>query len=491
MTRSVFLLLSLFALLAACASSEPAPEAPYPDAATLWGETDGVDAEDPGRPVARASTPGSALTDVELSVWRNPSFKRQFAESYMAESEVEPRVTAEERQTMLEVLDLISAEKLGEAARLLEKNRGPAASAVFDFTLANIAYQQDELDRAEQAYKVSVEKFPRFRRAWGNIGQIYFRRGEFAKAVNAFSRVVELGGANAITFGLLGVAHTRDGNYVSAESAFRMATLLDPNTTDWKIGLAETFFRQQRYADAATLFQGLIAENPDRADLWLAQGEAYAQLNQPLKAAENFEMVDQLGGASVQSLNNLGDIYSNQQLWDLAVRSYLRALELTSEAKPDRAIRAAKYLSVNGALEETRALVDGIEAHQGGRLEPAAHKDLLKIRARLAVAEGASEEEARVLEQIVQLDPTDGDALILLGQYHNKAGSPEKAVFYYERASSMEPFEADAKLRHAELLVRQGKYTEALPLLQRAQSLKPRQNVQEFLEQVQRATQAR
>ena len=72
-----------------------------------------------------------------------------------------------------------------------------------------------------------------------------------------------------------------------------------------------------------------------------------------------------------------------------------------------------------------------------------------------------------------------------------RAGDLEKAVFYFERAASVEAFEADARVRHAQLLVGQGKYAEALPLLRRAQELKPREHVQQFLEQVERRTRNR
>jgi len=39
--------------------------------------------------------------------------------------------------------------------------------------------------------------------------------------------------------------------------------------------------------------------------------------------------------------------------------------------------------------------------------------------------------------------------------------------------------------------VSQGKYAEALPLLRRAQQLKPRENIQQYLEQVERVSQSR
>ncbi|MFN9334497.1 MAG: tetratricopeptide repeat protein, partial [Planctomycetota bacterium] len=101
------------------------------------------------------------------------------------------------------------------------------------------------------------------------------------------------------------------------------------------------------------------------------------------------------------------------------------------------------------------------------------------------------EDEARILEQTVALDPLDGEALILLGQYHARNGKPDLAILQYERAAGVPAFEADAKLRHAQLLVGQARYAEALPLLRRAQQVKPRDNVQQFLDQVERVAQGK
>jgi tetratricopeptide (TPR) repeat protein len=182
----------------------------------------------------------------------------------------------------------------------------------------------------------------------------------------------------------------------------------------------------------------------------------------------------------------LGDIYVNEGLFEMAVTSYIRAMEKNPDRNAERAIRAAKVLVTRNALEETKSLIAKIEQMHGAQLVATDRKDLLKLRARIAVAEGQGGEEVAVLEEIVKLDPLDGEALILLGQHSARENDNEKAVFYYERAESLEKFEADAKIRHAQLFVGQGKYTEALPLLRRAQELKPRDDIQKYLDQVDR-----
>ncbi len=438
------------------------------------------------KPLDVMPSAGSPLTVSELKIWNDPAFKKQFTQSYLAETEIEPRVTVVERDEMEKILSLISSDKMDDAARQLESKRGKASSAVYDFTLANIYFQQEKLPEAAAAYEAAVGKYPKFRRAHRNLGLIYVRQGEFSKAAPALTQVLELGGGDALTYGLLGFAYSSMDNNLAAESAYRQAVLLDPATMDWSMGLARSLFKQERFAEAVALCGSMIEAHPERADLWLLQANAYVGQNQPLKAAENYEMVDRLGASTVESLNMLGDIYVNDGLFEMAVNSYIRSMEKNTDHNAARAIRAAKVLVTRSALAETKVLIARIEQIHGEQLSVADRKDLLKLRARIAVAEGAGAEEIKVLEGIVSLDPLDGEALILLGQHAARANDPEKALFYYERAESLEKFEAAAKIRHAQVLVGMGRYAEALPLLRRAQEVKPSNEVDAYLNQVER-----
>ena len=460
-------------------------------------------------------TKPTRLSKDELAVWNDASFRRRFAESYIAETDIEPRVTESEREAMLEILELISSDDMDGAEALLrdylgmqdqparekrpgffakkttKRGGGDAASAVFDFTLGNIYFQQERLDDAAATYQNAVGKYEKFRRAWKNLGLIYVRKGDFEKALPALTRVVELGGGDALTYGLLGFAYSSTDQHLSAEAAYRMANLLDPKTTDWKTGLARSFFRQERYAEAAALCKQLIADTPDNTSLWLLQANAWIGLDQPLKAAENYQIVDRLGGSTPESLNMLGDIYVNEELYSLAADSYIRAMKKKPDASVDRAIRSAKILVTRGAFDDTRRILAQVQNVAARDMSASQRKDILKMRARLAVADGSGEEEVKVLKEIVELDPLDGEALILLGQHSDRAGKTDRAIYYYERAAKIEKFEADAKVRHAQLLVANGKYNEALPLLRRAQTVNPRDNVQQYLEQVERVARNR
>ncbi|MGA1518117.1 MAG: tetratricopeptide repeat protein, partial [Phycisphaerales bacterium] len=279
------------------------------------------------------------------TVWASPAFRQMMVESWLAESDIEPKTTTSESKRLQRIFDQLATEepaKVADAESRLNDERGEKdSSAVFDFTLGQMLFQRDDLDGAKAAFEDAVRKFPKFRRAWRSIGVIEMRKEDYAKAIPALVKVIELGGGDSVTYGLLGFAFVNAGDDLAAENAFRMAVLLDPSNLDWRMQLVRSLFNQRRYADAAALCDKLIADNPSRGDLWMLQANAFLGMQQTMKAAENYELVDKLGQSTADSLNMLGDIYVNGGLFDLAVDAYGRAMKSTPPSGADRSLRAA------------------------------------------------------------------------------------------------------------------------------------------------------
>ncbi len=440
--------------------------------------------------LALAGVGRASQTEIE-AIWNDPVFKKQFIAAYGINSEIEPRVTPEEVE-ILEKIRPLMATDLPQAEEQLQKEMKPDCSAILDFTLGGIRFQQDEMDAALANYRTAVAKFPSFRRAWRNIGLIHVRNGNYDDAITAFTRMIELGGGDAYSYGLLGFAYASKLDYQAAEAGYRNALLLQPENTEWRLGLTQCVFKQQKFEDAATLLDGLIERYPEKAEFWLLQAHTYLGMKQPLKAAEDLEAVDLLGKATVDSLHTLGDIYIAENLFDLAARAYRRAIDADAGQALARPLRAAEMLASRGALTQARQVAARVREVWEGQMEEADRRKLLKLEARLSVAEGAgSDDTAGILEEIVELDPLDGEALMLLGQHYSRQNEPDRAIFYYERAASLAAFEVNAKIRHAQVLVDMGRYADAVPLLRSAQEVKPRDDVSRYLEQVERIAKAR
>ena len=426
-----------------------------------------------------------------MEIWKDPVFQKQFIGSYGINAELEPRVTPEEVAILEKVRPLIGTD-LALAQVELQKQMKPDCSAILDFTLGSIYFQQDVMPEALACYEKATVKFPSFRRAWRNLGLIHVRNGKYDDAISSFTRMIQLGGGDAYSFGLLGFAYSSKQDYQAAEVAYRNALLLQPENTEWRLGLTRCVYRQEKFEDAATLLDVLIERYPEKTEFWLLQANTYLGMKKPLKAAEDLEAVDRMGKATVDSLYTLGDIYINENLMDLAARADVRAIDADPKQPAARPMRAAEVLAARGALPQARLVTTHLRQVCEKQMEEPDRRKLLKLEARLTMADGTSSDEtAAVLEEIVKLDPLDGEALMLLGQHYTRQNQPDRAIFYYERAASIEAYEVNAKVRQAQVLVGMGRFADAVPLLRRAQEVKPRDDVARYLEQVERVAKAK
>ncbi|MCX5640072.1 MAG: tetratricopeptide repeat protein [Planctomycetota bacterium] len=446
----------------------------------------------PTGPGSEAPPPSMKISRPDLAViWNDPGFQKSFIGGYGVSADIEPRI-AQDDMALLELVRQLMAEELPAAESLLRESVRPDVSAVIDLTLGGVQFQQDKIDDALVNYRNAVAKFPNFRRAYRSIGLICTRKSQYEGAIAAFNKMIELGGADAYSYGLLGFCHSARGDYQPSEAAYRNALLLQPDNVEWRLGLTRAVFKQAKYEDAASLLDVLITNFPDKADFWLLQAHTYLGLKQPMKAAVNLEALDSIGKSTVDSLFTLGDIYVSETLPDMALSAYDRAITKNPTQPVSRSVRAAEVLAARGGLLQSKALLTRVKANWSDTLSDADRRKVLKLQARLAMSSGAGDAEtATVLEEVIALDPLDGEALMLLGQHYNRIAQPDKAILYYERAARIDSFAANAKVKIAQVFVAQGRFTEALPLLRDAQSLKPRDDIARYIEQVERASKSK
>jgi len=445
----------------------------------------------PPSPDRRQAPPAGILSQSELGVLGTPEFRKRFLDSFVSDAPFTPGMDDDERELIGEAIALFSENKLREAAERIEAGRSDTSSAILDFYLGNVHYQAEELGDAAACYELAVQKHPRYQKAWNMLAEVHYREKDYVAAIRAFASTLKLGGGDDVTYGMLGRCHFESGNFVAAETAFRSALMLAPETVEWKIGLAESFFRQERYADAAAYFGSLIDADPGRPELWNEQGRAFALMGDLDKASQNFEIADELGGSTASSLMRLGNIYANEGMFALSVDAYRRAMAREGVVDIDQVLLVADHIARSGALVECQDLLDGIKARFGDALDVEAQTAILKLEQRIAAGTGAAEDALATLHEIIRLDPLDGEALLLLGTHYMERNEHEQAILYFERAAGIESVEADAKLRQGEVLVKQGKYRDAIPYIKASYAIQGRDFVRRYLEDVERAAQKR
>lgn len=419
------------------------------------------------------------------SLWDNPVFQKKLLGSFGYSSEVEPPMSDSEAADYEQILPLIKDDP-AQALQYLEKLRAlPNSSARFDFLIGNLHFQQDRKPQAAAEFIKALEKFPDYRQAHANLAILYAQSGNHREAVRHFTEAIRLGAVDGTNYGLLGISYMSLENFTSAEEAFRLAVVLSPDMRDWEMGLIRALYMQERFEDVISLLNNLLKKAPQDDSLWSLQANAYLGKKDMLAAAANFEVLDQMGKLQPAQLSTLGDIYVNENLLDVAATAYLRAYEKDGSTDVSGPLRAAEILLAKEGYQASRNLLQKVQSGST-KLSPEDNRRVMKLEAKIGMAEGREKEAIELLAKVAEQDPLDGETLLLLGSHYQKEGNNEKAAFYYETASGIEAHEADAKVRLAQLYTGMGKYADAIPLLKRAQDIKPRDSVAKFLEDLER-----
>lgn len=412
--------------------------------------------------------------------WSNPEFVDRFLGSYGFETSREPKIDSDEAE-LFEQVALLAETDMNAAAALIAESLTPESSAAINYTLANIYLQLGRVDEAKGQYRDAIRKFPNFMRAYKNLGLALIQDGEYAEAQKVLVKAVELGDGSGNTYGLLGFCYLNTDRMDSALDAYRIASVLMPDSKDWKVGKAHALLQTGRYEDAAAAFEELIAIDPSNKQYYISRSNAYFYLNQYEEAAQHIEIVRRMGKAEGSALLQLGNLYLGMEVPRLAYGAFNESLTVADPINPDQALKILSTLLGRYYFDEAGAFLADIRNTFGNTLNDKQKYELLNLNAELQLALGEDDKAAEILEQVVQTDPTNGRALHLLGNYYWNIDDLEEAAYYFERAEAFDESRYKALIDHARMLVQQQEFKEALPLLRNAQSMNPRESVGDFI----------
>jgi tetratricopeptide (TPR) repeat protein len=271
-----------------------------------------------------------------------------------------------------------------------------------------------------------------------------------------------------------GLTALQAGDLATAEGKFQTAVKLDPKLAPAYAGLAAIYLQQQKWDEALAVADRLLALEPDNPRGLRARYEAHKALGHDKEAKEAFRAL-----SALQSKGDAAAITYNEGVEALrkgdnatAVARFEDALVLQPDLAP--ALSALAILSFN-AQQYARAaeLAEKVLAVDADNLQAkkirydsyrllgdAAHeqeafaalaaadpkalaKDLYEAGAKLFDA-GQIEQATHLLEQALEADPENADALYRLGLCYVNQNQPAKAKELFEKFLAVAPDHPEA-----------------------------------------------
>ena len=196
----------------------------------------------------------------------------------------------------------------------------------------------------------------------------FYKKGEYEKAIDNFSVVLEKSPANAELYNNIALCYANIGDYVKAEKNYLKANELNPKLAEVYINLADIYYRQKEMGKGENLMCGGIAEIPDNLvlrhylarfymedakldlaideleyilekqpenyDVYYDLAKVHFELGNYACAIENFENVLEYKSENPWIYFYLGEAYEANDEIDKALSNYLKAIAHNDSFSP-------------------------------------------------------------------------------------------------------------------------------------------------------------
>ncbi|HZF30970.1 MAG TPA: tetratricopeptide repeat protein [Gammaproteobacteria bacterium] len=445
-------------------------------------------------PAAHAAGPALTieLPDVELALPRvsPPHFQKEGL-PYATENELvtgllmlmggqdyEAALTLAKKKHAAELALLDTGDPQGVVAGRAGPGRLPVPTTVAGdeisatvLYLIGVAYM--ELERyvpAEAALKAALVPLPDYLRVHEALGLTYLRMERFADARVHLARAAELGLNTAGLYALLGYVNSATKNYWGAASAYQQALTMDPANRNAQTGLLHALNETNQYAAGLALVEQMLQDDPNDPRLWLYRAHLSLSTDERESALTSLETAIRLGDDSVANRQVCATLHMERG-------SIARAVELLKGLPPEELEfqfmdQALAWLSYHDEWDYFRDLLGSVDQRRS-TLTGLQRSRWLTRRSSLQLHDGDRPAAKASLQEAVELDASNAEALVTLGEAYRDDRDYSRAELMFERASVFDDRRENALVSLAQLAIDQQNFERALTVLRDVVSRNP------------------
>lgn len=413
--------------------------------------------------------------------WKDEGFLKSFNGSYRINARIEPAVTTEERGLLVSIQKLMADGKREEALKKLQASSLVKTSAAIAYNAGNIQFELGQVKEAAESYQKALKLFPDFRRAHRNLAFVYARENDWEKALPELEESIRLGDQDGATYGQLAYGRLQNEQYASALQAYRLAQVTQPDSVDWKAGVAQCLQHLQRNEEALALIDEVIQARPQEASYYLLQSSIQLSMDRSDDAITNLELVRRLGELDAENHLLLASLHLRAGSSALARPLMLAALAQEEKPPTSTALNALEFVTQVRDWKLARDFANAVEKAYPEIKEAKLKQQKQRLIALIDIDSGENPQRgAKVLEGLIQSDPLDGASLVLLAKYRVSEKRNQEAEMLLQQSSRIEGSSHEAYVELAKLYVATTRYRDAVDQLDKALKLRPSESLETY-----------
>src|SRR5579864_9101264 len=298
----------------------------------------------------------------------------------------------------------------------------------------------ESMDSAITLFTRALELDPNYGLAEAELGTAYWSKYEsgkdkkfIPKARQACSKAVELGNAGASGHVCLGVLENGAGNYEKAVDEFTRAIQLDPSSDGAYTGMASAYERLGKLNEAEKTYQQVISLRPRYWKGYNQLGIFYCRQSQYDKCAGMFQKVAELTPDSFRGYANMGAAYLADGKYSEAIQPLNESLRIRATPGTYTNLGTA-YFHLRNFPEAAKAYAEATHLNDRDYLLWGNLGEAQNFAGNRQEAETAYRKSIALAEETLKINPHDPELLKNLANYHVMLGESTPALKYLDQA---------------------------------------------------------
>jgi tetratricopeptide (TPR) repeat protein len=262
--------------------------------------------------------------------------------------------------------------------------------------------------------------------------QALYDERKLADALVLFEKICASDPGNPDAWVMRGACHQKLGDFDAAVDSLRSAVVLQPESVDTRLNLANALVTAGKLLEAVEIYQEVLELQPARAAVWALLGKTCLQLNNPERAEQACRQALRLRPDNINARMTLGNTFR-------ARGEHRRALDCFQEVVKQVPEHGAAHAQSGRVLHKLRQSDAALEAYRKAVQYNPNRQPIHYRLGRLLQERGQVEAAEAAYRRAVELKPDDVRALTGLGHVLLVQHKQEDALRYYRQAVEHEP----------------------------------------------------
>lgn len=281
---------------------------------------------------------------------------------------------------------------------------------------------KNRLDEARKVNDAILKQYPQDDEALIFRGQILLREGKATEAVDALQTAIRNDPDNGVAHYHLGKAFAQQGNYPRAEAEWRDAIRLRPDLTDAQVDLASALNRKGDWSGLYQTASDIVQAQPQAVQGYVFRAVAAANLGRKDQAEQDVNKAIEVAPGNSIGYIQMGTLRLGDKRYAEGEKAFQKALELDAHSVDAMNGLMRTYL----AQKEPDKALEAVKAQIGKVPDSSSFYDLMGTALFESKKDSRSAEAA--FRKAIELDKTNADAYLKLGQVLLAEGVPDQAI---------------------------------------------------------------